>query len=656
MSASISTTQTDLKTTFEEFRQNPEYRLRVDIRRARAAQLRDLLAPSNALDVDTFNREVWAIESRTMLSGRALRITAAGTLAQTKAELRELTDALRSGALELQGNYTWGSGSHVYAPRLQDDDLKLQYIQQAQQLLGDPALSPQQKYEKLDEIPGFGPNIASGLVMIFHPDTFAIYNRQSQNALTKLGYSASSLEVFQRSVRQVRDEVQADDFIELDLFLYEINQGNIVPPIRANVWLFQANPKYFDLTDRLLKAHVGDEDSWTVTSYREEMRPGDTVLLWLAGAQAGIYAVGELTGQPLLRTYEEDIPAWLDSEDGEPTSAWSVPFRYTQILQTPVLKATLTGHPVLRDMLILKTPNRANFRISRIEWKALGPLINLPTVGVPDYTLAQCAAETGVDETTLESWVRAIERKGQAILYGPPGTGKTYTAERLARYLVGNRDGFVETVQFHPAYAYEDFIQGIRPQSEQGQLMYPMVPGRFLDFCERAEKRQGICVLIIDEINRANLSRVFGELMYLLEYRDKQMPLAGGGTLRIPSRVRIIGTMNTADRSIALVDHALRRRFAFLPLSPNYTVLENFHAKAGKSITGLVEVLKRLNHEIDNPHYEVGISFFMRADLDQQIADIWQMEIEPYLEEYFFDRPNKVASFRWEVIQTKVRQ
>src|SRR4051794_19736055 len=139
----------------------------------------------------------------------------------------------------------------------------------------------------------------------------------------------------------------------------------------------------------------------------------------------------------------------------------------------------------------------------------------------------------------LSRWVRAIERKGQAIVYGPPGTGKTYVAERLARHLVGGGDGFAGVVQFHPAYSYQDFIQGIRPQSgPSGGLTYPVVPGRFLDFCRRAASVQGRCVLIVDEINRANLSRVFGELMYLLEYRDRQVPLAGGGTLRVPANVR----------------------------------------------------------------------------------------------------------------------
>jgi 5-methylcytosine-specific restriction protein B len=171
--------------------------------------------------------------------------------------------------------------------------------------------------------------------------------------------------------------------------------------------------------------------------------------------------------------------------------------------------------------------------------------------------LSRCVNKTGFDQNEVERWIKAINRKKQAILYGAPGTGKTYLADKLSKYLIGKidsaRDGFLELVQFNPAYTYEDFIQGIRPQARpDGRLDYQIVPGRFLEFCKKAESREGLCVLIIDEINRANLTQVFGELMYLLEYRDKKIRLAGSNeSFGIPQNVRIIGTMNTADRSIA---------------------------------------------------------------------------------------------------------
>ncbi|QEG37701.1 McrB family protein [Bythopirellula goksoeyrii] len=273
----------------------------------------------------------------------------------------------------------------------------------------------------------------------------------------------------------------------------------------------------------------------------------------------------------------------------------------------------------------------------------------------PDYSIDQCSADTSFTVAQLERWLSALDRKKQAVFYGPPGTGKTYLADKLARHLIGGTDGFFKIVQFHPEYAYQDFMQGIRPQLTDGaQLSYANVAGLFKDFCSEAAQRKGRCVLIIDEINRANLSRVFGELMYLLEYRDQEIDLAGGGVFRIPRNVRIIGTMNTADRSIALVDYALRRRFAFIRMSPDYDVLARAHTDSGFDVAGLVAVLKELNQEIGDPHYEIGISFFLVDNLEEQLEDIWVMEIVPYLEEYFFDNLPKADQFRWEKVGDRI--
>lgn len=271
------------------------------------------------------------------------------------------------------------------------------------------------------------------------------------------------------------------------------------------------------------------------------------------------------------------------------------------------------------------------------------------------YTLENCAAHTGYPLETLTRWRQAIQRKQQAILYGPPGTGKTHLAQHLARHLTSNGDGFTELLQFHPAYAYEDFIQGLRPQpTPDGHIRYQLVPGRFLTFCHKAQQHQDPCVLIIDEINRANLARVFGELMYLLEYRHTSVPLASGGHLTIPPNVIILGTMNTADRSIALIDHALRRRFAFIPLQPNPHILRHYHHANPTLIEKLIPLWQQLNNHIDDPNHAIGHTYFMHPNLPDHLPDIWQMEIEPYLEEYFFGHPDQVTPFRWEQIKADI--
>ncbi|UNU23529.1 McrB family protein [Microcoleus vaginatus] len=277
----------------------------------------------------------------------------------------------------------------------------------------------------------------------------------------------------------------------------------------------------------------------------------------------------------------------------------------------------------------------------------------------PVYQLEEISEITAFKITQLTQWIHAINRKGQTIIQGPPGTGKTFIAEKLAKHLIGGGDGLSDIIQFHPAYTYEDFIEGLRPITQNGQLTYSIVPGRFLEFCEKAEACEDTCVLIIDEINRANLSQVFGELMYLLDDRQdtaRFIKLASGKLFRIPTNVRIIGTMNTADRSIALVDNALRRRFAFIPVYPNYEVLQHYHQKwqTGFPVDKLTSILEDVNQAINNQHYELGISFFLTKTLAEDIQDIWQMEIEPYLEEYFFDSLEKMDEFLWENIKNKL--
>lgn len=279
-----------------------------------------------------------------------------------------------------------------------------------------------------------------------------------------------------------------------------------------------------------------------------------------------------------------------------------------------------------------------------------------PGVLHENYPLAQLVEDTGIDESLVSHWLAALERKKQIVLYGPPGTGKTFVAQRIARHILGGTNGLTETVQFHPAYAYEDFMEGLRPErTAEGQIDYRIRNGLFVRFCTEAMRTKDLCVLIIDEINRANLARVFGELMYLLEYREESVLLPSGQQFRIPENVRIIGTMNTADRSIALVDHALRRRFAFLRLQPDYELLRRYHARLGRNVDGLVETLREINQAIYDENYAVGISFFLHPELPDHLELIWRTEITPYLEEYFFDQTATAARFAWERVSAKMQ-
>lgn len=323
---------------------------------------------------------------------------------------------------------------------------------------------------------------------------------------------------------------------------------------------------------------------------------------------------------------------------------------YQHTVDVDYYKVSESGIPIPKDFQ--GKFGRTIVPLTKSEFETLEKIF--PTGGTikPPYTLQNFIQETGISEGQIQQWLRILRRKKHIIFQGPPGTGKTFVAQRLARLLVSDSAGLVETVQFHPAYAYEDFVQGIRPEVTDGKLSYALMPGRFKEFCDRSMKKasDARCVMVIDEINRANLARVFGELMYLLEYRDQQIPLsAGGEPFKIPENLYLIGTMNTADRSIALVDHALRRRFSFIRLKPDYEVLRAHLEPKGYSADGLISVLKEINKAIDDPNYKIGISFFMREDnkLKKHLPDIWVGEIEPYLKEFFYDQPGKVNPFRW---------
>jgi MrcB-like, N-terminal domain/AAA domain (dynein-related subfamily)/EVE domain len=478
-------------------------------------------------------------------------------------------------------------------------------------------------------------------------------------------YELSTIGYKLYEANSVPQDKQIIDEVDTLLTFYSgyVDSKHKVAHENNSIWIFQANPKIFDLSGALNEL---TELTWLVQQSKRDIRAGGQVFLWESGKNAGIVASARILEDPKEMEQNEGEKRFNIEDRKFDGIRLRVSLKLETIFLNRIKREELLAHPILSKLGIITFPNATNFAVTQEQFLALIDLIGerdgmppkgkiVPTLINPVYTLRQLSEESLIDEAVLERWVKAIERKGQGILYGPPGTGKTFIARKLAEHIIAEGDGFAEIVQFHPAYSYEDFIQGIRPRTrKEGGLDYPVVPGRFLQFCEEALTREQACVLIIDEINRANLSRVFGELMYLLEYRDHRVPLAGGGSFKIPANVRLIGTMNTADRSIALVDHALRRRFAFIQLNPNYDILRRYHKEDGSLIENLIEIIQRLNKEIGDHRYEIGISYFLHKDLKSQIEDIWRMEIEPYLEEYFFDQPEKVDLFRWGKLQQRL--
>ena len=289
--------------------------------------------------------------------------------------------------------------------------------------------------------------------------------------------------------------------------------------------------------------------------------------------------------------------------------------------------------------------------------------LDITTMAEPVKPWVETMEDLFLPKEQFERIIGSLTLRKNLMLQGPPGVGKTFIAKRIAWHLAGRKDpGIVNMVQFHQSYAYEDFVQGWRPTEEGG---FKLRDGVFLQFCKKAAKRPYIPhTFIIDEINRGNLSRIFGELLMLIEAdkrgADNAIALtygAEGERFSVPANVHILGLMNTADRSLAIVDYALRRRFAFETLKPEYAS-DNFkrflkdRGVTGDLLDKIVRNLQAINKLIAEDNdlgsgFEIGHSYFVpeqSTGLDESwYLNIVETQIAPLLREYWFDRANRAT-------------
>nr|WP_308057816.1 AAA family ATPase [Streptomyces sp. LBUM 1486] len=381
-------------------------------------------------------------------------------------------------------------------------------------------------------------------------------------------------------------------------------------------------------------------------AFLSRMRPGDTVCLFSGGK---LY-VGEITGNA-----EQAV-----SEDGRsvlrrPVEWAREGYPYDK-LPEELQQRLRTGHDLV-DLTAVKSFLDGLWS-SEAELRKVAEEASAASGGAIQAAIAHRELEFPQPDEALREklnvhrldWLSEVcdllwdER--QLIFYGPPGTGKTYLAQELAEFL-GSGPEQVKLVQFHPSYAYEDFFEGFRPREDPDthEVAFRLTPGplrELADVAGREGNRHVPHFLIIDEINRANLAKVFGELYFLLEYRKKAIRLTySDEDFALPRNLFIIGTMNTADRSIALVDAAMRRRFAFVELSPRTEptsgLLERW-LTGEKKDTEPADLLDALNARIDDVDFRIGPSYLMKPGVyrDGGLERTWRTKILPLLEEHHY--------------------
>lgn len=323
----------------------------------------------------------------------------------------------------------------------------------------------------------------------------------------------------------------------------------------------------------------------------------------------------------------------------------------------------------LRALEVVETDSQRNWCLtergrrweSLIHWEP--EYLGKPPVP-PVGTLEELAEELNLPVDFLRNIETLLEekKKKQVIFQGPPGTGKTYVAQKLARHLAGTEDRCT-LIQFHPSYSYEDFVRGYRPTLlDKGQVGFELKDGPFLRIARQAEQYPDRnYYLIIDEINRGNLAKVLGELYFLLEYREEAVNLMyqedEENPFKMPPNLYIIGTMNTADRSIALVDLALRRRFAFVDFATDTEPVKGLLRRWLKAndLAGMdwvADIVERANEKLDDQHAAIGPSYFMRRELDDAAVNrIWQHQVLPYIEEHLFGQRDRLGEFALDALR-----
>ncbi len=449
-------------------------------------------------------------------------------------------------------------------------------------------------------------------------------------------------------VWKLRDEL-AQALDRVDLSQVELYAASASGEEEHRYWWLNANPKIWSFSDLA----VGEQQSYTLYNDNGNKRrifqnfldakAGDMVIGYESNPVKQVVAIGRVSAE----------------QDGQ-----QIYFEKVEGLTSPIDYQTLKSFSELEKMEYFVNPQGSLFKLTKGEYEFIYDVIReenpvASVEKVDKYTKEDFLDEVYMTENRYNMLVSVLKNKKNIILQGAPGVGKTFAAKRLAYSMMGEKDeNRIEFIQFHQNYSYEDFMMGYKPVNDGFELKY----GIFYHFCQKAANHPDKeYFFIIDEINRGNMSKIFGELLMLIErdYRGTKATLAYNGlSFTVPKNLYIIGMMNTADRSLAMIDYALRRRFSFFDIEPGFDsegFMKYQEELNNETFSLLVSKVKELNKEISldkslGKGFCIGHSYFCGQTecSDEWLHAIVDYDILPMLSEYWFDDTGKLQ--RWENI------